>query len=215
VFTAWVTAADADVWLYDATTGVSQSIFSGPAEQRFADVSPQYVVATDFSEEGPDGKYDGQDDLADIVVFDRATGTVTKREAELKQAFPMIVNDSLLAYLAWPLVHPEPKLVAYEIRAGRIAGPVAEDEKIADVVLMTTEPVRPSTANGMIEWIANPDGTTALWRAPADRSSPPVKVAGLDGLHLYAPASTSSFTVLASVPADRSGVAPQLRAVGR
>jgi hypothetical protein len=67
----------------------------------------------------------------------------------------------------------------------------------------------------MIEWIANPDGTTALWRAPADRSSAPAKVAGLDGLHLYAPASTSSFTVLASVPTDRTGVAPSLRAIAR
>jgi hypothetical protein len=210
-FTAWVTATDADVWLYDATTGASQSVFAGPAEQRFADVSPEYVVATDFSED-PDGKYDGAGDLADIVVFDRATKTATKRAAERKQAFPMLVNGSLLAYLEWSLVHPEPKLEGYALRVGRITGPAVEDQTIADVVLRTSEPVRPSTANGMIEWIANPDGKTTLWRAPADRSSAPVAATGLDGLHLYAPASAAAFTIVAGSAGDG---APRLRTVAR
>lgn len=210
-FTAWMTATDADVWLYDATTGASQSIFAGPAEQRFADVSPEYVVATDFSED-PDGKYDGAGDLADILVFDRTTQAVTKRVAEKKQAFPMLVNGALLGYLEWSLVHPEPKLEGYAIRVGRIAGPAAEDVTIADVVLRTSEPVRPSTANGAIEWIANPDGKTTLWRAPADRSSAPVAATGLDGLHLYAPASAAAFTILAG---SAGGAAPRLRTVAR
>jgi len=69
-----------------------QSVFAGPGEQRFADVSAEYVVATDFSED-PDGKYDGEGDLADIVVFDRATQTASKRVAEKKQAFPMLVDE--------------------------------------------------------------------------------------------------------------------------
>lgn len=210
-FTAWVTAVDADVWLYDATSGATQIVFSGPAEQRFADVSASFVVATDFSED-PDGKYDGQGDLADIVVFDRATSTVSKRVAEKKQAFPMLVNDSLLGYLEWSLVHPEPKLEGYALRVGRIAGPSAEDQTIADVVLRASEPVRPSTANGMIEWIANPDGTTKLWRAPADRSSEPVAATGLDGLHLYAPAASPAFTIVAG---SAGSAAPRLRIVAR
>jgi hypothetical protein len=209
-FTAWITEADADIWLVDATNGESQSIFSGPAEQRFADVSASFVVATDFSED-PDGKYDGQGDLADIVVFDRATQTVSKRALEKKQAFPMLVNDSLLGYLEWSLVHPEPKLEGYAIRVGPIAGPALLDQTIADVVLRTSYPVRPSTANGMIEWIANGDGTTALWRAPADRSSAPATVAGIDGLQLSAPASAAAFTVVTA----SDGTGPRLRTVGR
>lgn len=209
-FTAWVTATDADVWLYDASSGESRSVFSGPAEQRFADVSAEYIVATDFSED-PDGKYDGQGDLADIVVFDRATQAVSKRVADNKQAFPMLVNGSLLGYLEWSLVHPEPKLEGYAIRVGPIAGPAIEDQTIADVVLRTSYPVRPSTANGMIEWIANGDGTTALWRAPADRSRAPETVAGIDGLQLSAPASAAAFTVVTA--SDGNG--PRLRTVGR
>lgn len=209
-FTAWVTSTDADVWLYDATTGASESIFNGPAEQRFADVSPEYVVATDFSED-PDGIYNGQGDLADIVVFDRTTRAVTKRAAANKQAFPMLVNGSLLGYLEWSLVHPEPKLEGYAIRVGQIAGPAMEDETVADVVLRTSYPVRPSTANGMIEWTANGDGTTALWRAPADRSQPPAAVAGIEGLQLAAPASSAAFTVVTA----SDGTGPRLRAVRR
>lgn len=210
-FTAWVTATDADVWLYDATTGAAQSVFAGRAEQRFADVSPEYVVATDFSED-PDGKYDGQGDLADILVFDRATQAITKRVAGKKQAFPMIVSGSLLGYLEWSLVHPEPKLEGYALRVGRIAGRAVDDVTIADVVLRASEPVRPSTANGSIEWIANPDGKTTLWRAPADRSSAPVAASGLDGLHLYAPAASTAFTVVAG---SAGSAAPRLRVVGR
>jgi hypothetical protein len=214
-FTAWVTASDADVWLYDATSGVAESVFAGPAEQRFADVSAEYVVATDFSED-PDGKYDGpysdQADLADIVVFDRATRVVTKRVAEKKQAFPMLVNGSLLGYLEWALVHPEPKLEGYAIRVGRIAGPAAEDRTIADVVLRSSEPVRPATVGGTVEWIANPDGTTKLWRAPADGSSAPIAASGLDGLHLYAPAAAPTFTLVAG---SVGAAAPRLRVVAR
>jgi hypothetical protein len=210
VFTAWVNATDADVWLYDAISGEMRPVFSGPAEQRFADVSPEFVVATDFSED-PDGKYDGQGDLADIVVFDRATQAVSKRVADKKQAFPMLVNGSLLGYLEWSLVHPEPKLEGYAIRVGRITGPALEDQTIADVVLRTSYPVRPSTANGMIEWIANGDGNTALWRAPADRSSAPAAVAGIDGLQLSAPASAAAFTVVTA----SDGTGPRLRTVAR
>jgi hypothetical protein len=213
-FTAWVTDTDADVWLYDAIKGEARSVFAGPAEQRFSDVSDAYVVATDFSED-PDGKYDGAGDLADIVVFDRLTATVTKRAAEKKQAFPMLVDETHLAYLGWDLVHPEPKLQGYTLRVGAITGPPAEDVTLADVEYVTSEPVRPSTANGVIEWVANPDGQTVLWRAPADRSSAPVAVGGLEGLQLYAPVSTSAFTILASVPAGRSNVIPQLRTVAR
>lgn len=209
-FTAWVTATDADVWLYDATTGATQSVFSGPAEQRFADVSAEYVVATDFSED-PDGKYDGQGDLADIVVFDRRTQTASKRVAEKKQAFPMIVDGARLGYLEWSLVHPEPKLEGYAIRVGAIAGAAVEDQTIADVVLRTSYPVRPSTANGMIEWTANGDGVTALWRAPADRSQPPATVGGIEGLALAAPASAPGFTVVTATVGNES----RLRTVGR
>lgn len=213
-FTAWVTADDADVWLYDANTTELRSVFAGKAEQRFADISDAFIVATDFSED-PDGKYDGAGDLADIVVFDRATQMPSKRLAPKKQAFPLIVDGTRLSYLEWNLVHPEPKLEGYALRVGAIVGSYADDATVADIVLMTPEPVRPSTANGMLEWIANPNGVTTLYRAPADRSQPPQAVAGLDGLHLYAPVSTSAFTVMATVPTDRTEAVPLLRAVAR
>ena len=137
---------------------------------------------------------------------------MTKRVAEKKQAFPMLVNGTLLGYLEWSLVHPEPKLEGYAIRVGRIAGPAGEDQTIADVVLRASEPIRPATVDGMIEWIANPDGTTKLWRAPADRSSAPVAASGLDGLHLYAPAAAPAFTLVAG---SEGAAAPRLRIVAR
>ena len=97
------------------------------------------------------------------------------------------------------------------LRAEMRAGPALSDQTIADVVLQTSYPVRPSTANGMIEWIANGDGKTALWRAPADRSQAPAKVAGIDGLQLSAPASAAAFTVVTA--SDGNG--PRLRTIGR
>jgi hypothetical protein len=218
-FTGWNGPApgdDSDVWLYDAKTADVRVVLGGPGQQRFADVSSAYVAATDFAED-PDGRFDNDGmDLADIVLFDRATGAVVKRHLAGKQAFPMLANDGVVAYLAWNGVHPEPKLVAYELRSGTALGDPLADVKVADVVYASSEYARPAVSAGTLEWIANPDGRTTLYRAPADGSSPPLAVKGLDDLQLYAPSPTSAgFTVLATSPVGSAVLAPRLRAVPR
>lgn len=219
VFTAWqstVERSDTDVWIYDALTGEAKLAIGGAAQQRFADISAKVIVATDFAEDA-DGFYDGSGgDLADIVVVDRATGQITKRAAPGKQAFPMLGDDDLLAYLEWGTVHPEPKLVAYDLKVGPLFGQPAADRTIANVTYMSSEYARPAVAGRMLEWVANPDGRTALYRAPLDGSSAPVRVSGLDDLQLFAPAPSSGFTVLATSPrAGAGGLSPKLRGVVR
>jgi hypothetical protein len=218
-FTTWQSAverSDTDVWVYDALTGEAKLAIGGAAQQRFADISAKVIVATDFSEDA-DGFYDGSGgDLADIVVVDRATGQITKRSAPGKQAFPMLGDDDLLAYLEWGSVHPEPKLVAYDLKVGPLFGQPAADRTIANVTYTSTEYARPAVAGRMLEWVANPDGRTALYRAPLDGSSPPTRVSGLDDLQLFAPSPTSTFTVLATSPrAGAGGLSPKLRGVVR
>jgi hypothetical protein len=240
VFTAWlgrpdVPDTDTDVYLYEGLTRNVTPIFTGPGQQRFADISTGFIAATDFSED-PDGYFGSATactkneqcasnkcdpsngmctDLADIVLYERATAKITKRSAPGKQAFPILVNDSVLGYLDWRLVHPEPKLEAYELRSGDIRGVDANDKTIANIRHFTSSPTRPSVASGMFEWVANPTGKTGLYRAPIDGSAEPVQVSGLDDLELYAPASTKGYTVLATTQRNVSAPTPQLRAVTR
>ena len=218
-FTAWNGPAatdDTDVLLYDATTGEVRVALGGPGQQRFADVSSTHVAASDFSED-PDGRFDNDGkDLADIVVLDRATGAIVKRPLPGKQAFPMLADGGVVAYLAWNGVHPEPKFVAYELRSGQVLGDPLADVKVADVVYASSEYARPAVVSGTLEWIANPDGRTVLYRAPADGSSAPLAVKGLEDLRLYAPSPTSAgFTVLATSPVGAAASSPRLRAVAR
>ena len=222
-FTAWNGPAatdDTDVWVYDAALGSAKVVLGGPGQQRFADISSKYVVATDFSED-PDGRLDNNGtDLADIIAFDRASGAITPRRLPGKQAFPMLGDNDVLAYLDWAAIHPEPKLVGYGLRSGAVLGNPAADRTIATVEYMSSEYARPAVAGGTIEWIANPDGITRLYRAPADGSGGPAVVTGLDDLRLYAPASTTSgadhgFTVLATSRSGAAELLPRLRAVSR
>ncbi|MBS2014165.1 MAG: hypothetical protein JST00_14845 [Deltaproteobacteria bacterium] len=218
VFTAWqatVERSDSDVWLHVAGTRETNLAIGGRGQQRFADVSEGVVVATDFSEDA-DGFYDGSGaDLADITVLDRKTSRTTKRAAPGKQAFPMLGDGDLLAYLSWSTVHPEPKLVAYDLLVGSIFGPATADRKIASVTFMSSEYARPAVHGKMLEWVANPDGRTALHRAPLDGSAEPQRVNGLDGLQLFAPAPADGFTVLATSARGAVGGAPKLRSIGR
>ena len=221
-FTAWngaSSAGDSDVWLYDAKTGEARVVLGGAGQQRFSDVSSAYVVASDFGED-PDGRFDNDGkDLSDIVVFDRASGITTTRRVAGKQAFPMLADNGVLAYLAWIGIHPEPKLTSYELRSGGVLADPAADRTIAQVNWASTDYARPVTVGRTIEWIANPDGRTTLYRAPADGSSAPVAVKGLEDLKLYAPAGTSfgtgGFTVLATSRVGSAEVVPRLRAVPR
>jgi hypothetical protein len=214
---------DMDVWVHDAADGSTRVVFGGKAQQRFADINAKYIVATDFIED-PYGYYepyrgsDKPENIADIVVYEIANGQVTTRKREKKQAFPVLGNDDVLAYLDWVLVHPQPKLEMYDLRGGRIGDP-ASDRTIARVEYHSAA-VRPGMAGDTLEWIANPDGigTTELWRAKVTSDAPAQKVAGLENLNLFAPAptllGTKAFTVLA-VTKPASDNEPLLRVVDR
>jgi hypothetical protein len=198
-FTAWLTAdprSDTDVVLYDVATGQTDVVLGGPGQQRFADISNGAIAASDFSED-PDLTFDNNEtDLADVVLYDRSTHAVTHRPRPGKQAFPLLVSSSRLAYLDWAEVHPEPKLSKYTLRAGDLSSDTGGDVTIASVTNTSSDYILPSGRNATLEWIDGADGYTRLWRAPADLSSAPAIVAGLDGLLLYAPAAASSFIVL-------------------
>jgi hypothetical protein len=232
VFTAWASAdpdsdsdSDSDVWTYDAETGEARLAMGGPGQQRWADVSDAFVVATDFGED-PDGRFDDDErDVADIGVLRRADGALSRRTAPGKQAFPMLASGDRLAYLDWGAIHPEPKLQAYQLRSGEVLGAPASDRTLADVRHATPAAVRPAVAGGAVEWIANPDGVTTLWSAPVDGSSAPAKVDGLDGLRLFAPVawsgsagssgSSSGVTLVAVADLADPGARPRLRALLR
>jgi len=217
VFTAWAEAgagADTDVWLFDAGSGEAHLALGGAGQQRFADVSSRYIVATDFSED-PDGRFDGNEtDLADLVVLDRVSGGVSTRRLPGKQSFPILGEGDAIAYLDWGSIHPEPKLQAYAVRSGLLVGP-PKDRTVATVAQVSATYARPALAGATLEWVANPDGMTRLYRAPLDGSAPPAVVSGLDSLRLYAPASTRAFTILATAPNTSAGTLPRLRAVTR
>lgn len=218
VFTAWAQAverSDSDVWLHVASARETKLAIGGAGQQRFADVSEKVIVATDFSED-PDGTYDGGGaDLADLLVLDRPTGRITKRTAPGKQAFPMLGDGDLLAYLEWVTIHPEPKLVAYDLKVGAVFGQPGADRLVANVTFMSSEYARPAVSGRMLEWVANPDGRTALYRVPLDGSASPARVSGLDDLQLFAPAPANGFTVLATSVRASGGGSPMLRGVAR
>lgn len=218
-FTAWNGPSpgdDTDVWLFDATTNEAHVVLGGPGQQRFADLSSTYVAATDFSED-PSGRYDRSANvLADIIVLDRGTGVVTRRALPGKQAFPMLADTGVLAYLSWSGIHPEPKFESYELRSGTVLGDPAADKSISRVVYAATDPARPIVLGATLEWIANPDGRTTLYRAPVDASGAPTAVKGLESFQLHAPApTTAGFTVLATSRIGGSDGVPRLRAVPR
>lgn len=203
VVTAWRTTDElgaTDVYLYDATADATRPITTGPAQKRFADVSKDLIAYTDFSED-PDGRFDDDGkDLADVVVVDRASGVVTRRAAPGKQAFPMLASGApgRVAYMSWGEVHPEPKLQAYELRAGRVDQPASSDLAIAQVSASVAAPIRPSLSpDGTLEWIAT-TGSPALMRAPIDGSrAPRATTVGEGSFDLFAPASSAAFTLVA------------------
>jgi hypothetical protein len=202
-FTAWLGAADTsdtDVLVFDVATKATRTVFGGPGQQRFADASKGTIAATDFSED-PDGTFnDNETDLADIVLFDRATLAVTHRARTGKQAFPMIASATRLGYLDWGLVHPEPKLAAYALRVGDLAGPPEADVQLANVTNSGGYYVLPAGREGVLAWIDRPLGAQAdtLWLAPVDLSAPAAPAPGLAGRTLYAPGISGALTFLAT-----------------
>ncbi len=217
VFTGWHgegELSDTDVFLYDVSTTAAEIVLGGAGQQRFPDVSRGIVGAADFSED-PDGTFDrNETDLADLVIYDRNSGAVTHRTRPGKQAFPIVVSPTRIAYLDWGEVHPEPKLTQYALRIGDITGTALGDITVS-LVKNAGPYVLPAGRNGVLEWIDASDGTATLWRVPADLTRSPALVPGLGGLDLFAPASTASFTVLGTRSLNVAGGAIILRGVAR
>ncbi|MEO7327880.1 MAG: hypothetical protein ABI193_04840 [Minicystis sp.] len=198
VFTAWLGPgkdADTDVLLFDPASAKLTSLGAGKGQQRFADISKTHVAWADFIED-PDGRFDeNESDIADVVVFDRATGVATTRHREGKQAFPMLGAEGKIATLDWNLVHPEPKLSAYELRIGDLGAPVEDDVLVEHVE--TLQPyVRPVARGALLEWVAWPEGSATLFRRAADLSTPAEKLPGLEGLSLFAPTASAAITLV-------------------
>lgn len=197
VFTGWLDAAadgDTDVFVWTVAGARTELALGGAGQQRFADISPSYVAVSDFSED-PAGHYTGDGtSLADVVLVDRTTGKLVRRQLPGKQAFPMLGSSDSLVYLEWTEVHPVPKLQDYTIRAVPIATPSADAREIAHVTSL--DAVRPTANAGHVEWVSR-YSTTMLFQAPLDGSGPVVPVA-LPGIAVaHAPVSTPRFTVLA------------------
>jgi hypothetical protein len=210
--TVWKDAApdaDTDVALYTVATGVLDVVFEGPSQQRFADVSATHVAFTDFSED-PDGVF-GNDgaDLADVVLFDRATGALEAHKLPGKQAFPMLGSPSAVVYLEWPGEHPEPKFQAYGVRAWDLAS-AGLDRALGDVLTGAGDYARPSSRAGLVEWVMYPEGKSALYRASLQDASPAASLAGFEGKQVYAPVSAGSFSLVAVRPEADPGAAPTL-----
>lgn len=212
VFTGWLSAdplGDTDVFLWDVAAASAALIAGGQGQQRFADLNARFVAFTDFTED-PDGRFDGNEtDLADVVVYDRASKVATPRKYPGKEAFPVLVGDDVFGYLHWGDVHPEPKFQAFGVRGARVGTPPSSDVIVADVTNATRFWL-PSGGSGTLDWIA-PDksGKELLWRAPVDGSA--VKTSVLDGSFAGAPQSSSTLTIVAL----RSGVGSALRAISR
>ena len=198
VFTAWKTddeAGDTDVLLWSAADGSLLEVGTGPAQQRFADVSADHVAWTDFSED-PDGSFgDDGGDVAEILVMDRANRNVVTRQRPGKQAFPML-DGGKVGFLDWGFVHPEPKFSEYELFVGDVSSP--ETDALVAHVLTHSPYVRPAASGGVLEWISDPEVESidlSLWRRPMDLSTEAARVEGIAG-EIYTPAASTHFSVV-------------------
>jgi hypothetical protein len=213
VFTGWRAPpplGDSDVWILEG--GASRLALGGSGQQRFADVDDRWVAVSDFSED-PDGTFDqNETDLADVVLVDRRSGEIVRRPSPGKQAFPMLAQQDVIAYLDWKAVHPEPKFEAFQIRAGGLRALPTDDRTISEVKYGGA-PALPITRGGTVEWVADANDGIALFRAPADGSSPPAMVEGARDLAIATPSATQAVTIVASEPA--MGAGPKLRAIPR
>jgi hypothetical protein len=206
VFTAWLAAddhGDTDVYLYQPATDAVTAVATGPAQQRWADVSATHVAWTDFVED-PDGAFgDASTDAADIVVLDRATGIATPRKMAGKQAFPLLGAEGKIGYLDWGLVHPEPKFSEYDLRLGDLGAAVDADVTVDHIVTLSPY-VRPAARGTLIEWVSSPSagGPTSLFRRGVDLASPAETVSGFEGMSVFGPSAAETITLVgASGPA--------------
>ena len=209
VFTVFETAsvtADTDVKLFDVTTQDLIPIATGLGQQRFSDVSPTHVAVTDFSED-PKGYFDSQGSISDIIVIERATLERTVRAAAGKQAFPLLGEGGVLAYLAWGAVHPEPKFSQFRLMTGKLSTPVASDVNVKDTDLpVNTNPayVRPSLRGSNLDYIDEVANEPQLFRANLATLAPPVAANLPAAARLLGPVAADTLTLVAKPLGDGS-----------
>lgn len=198
VFTGWRGEddhGDTDVFLFTPSTGAVTVIASGPAQQRFADVSTTHVAWTDFTED-PDGYFgDDEVDTADVVLLDRETNEQTTRKREGKQAFPLLGAAGKIAYLDWNLVHPEPKFSAFGIRLGPLTGTGEDDADVAYVTSLTLY-VRPVARGDRIAWVTTDGAGSALQRRRVDLAAPEETVNVFQSGSVFGPSASDSMTLV-------------------
>lgn len=204
---------DSDVYLFDARTGELSAIATGPGQQRFADVSPTHVAFTDFSED-PRGYFDEMGSVSDVAIVERASGQRSNRSSPGKQAFPLLGDNGVFAYLEWAAIHPEPKLGQFWLKAGRLDRPVSEDYNVKTTGQVTTNPayVRPSLRGLKLDFIDQGSEGLALYRTLLSAPDTLIasKIAG--STQLFGPVAGERFTLLAN---QRSAQSLALLAVPR
>jgi hypothetical protein len=217
VFTAFQAdgaTADTDVQLFEVTTQKLVPIATGAGQQRFADVSATHVAVTDFSED-PKGYFDELGSISDIIVIERATLERTVRAAAGKQAFPLLGEGGVLAYLSWGAVHPEPKFSQFRLLAGKLDAPVASDVNVKGTdTPVNTNPayVRPSLRGKYLDYIDEVEGKPQLFRANLATLAPPIAASFPGAARLLGPVAADALTLVAK-PLD--GASLSLVAVAR
>jgi len=186
---------DSDVYLYDVGSDQLSKVVSGPGQQRFADVSPTHVVATDFAED-PRGFFDETNSIADVVVFDRKSGVATSRKRSGKQAFPLLGSDGALVYLDWGAVHPEPKFSQFGLRAGVLDGAVDDDYDIKLEVHTDPAYVRPSLRGPHVDFVDTQAGVVGLYRFTLGSAGSPVATPVVGSPQLFGPVATDAMTLV-------------------
>ena len=199
VFTAFLGTtpeSDTDVLLYDPVRDSLAPVAAGAGQQRFADVSLDYVAVTDFSED-PQGYFNEVDSIADVLVVERATGKTTTRQREGKQAFPLLGKAGALVYLDWGSVHPEPKFSQFSLRAGSVIAPVDADVDLKGEPIHTDPAyVRPSLRGLNVDYIDTQAGSVGLYRVALGRASAPVLTPIVGSPQLFGPVAAEQLTLV-------------------
>jgi hypothetical protein len=217
VFTAWLGPSDTDdtdVYLYRPATEELTAVGTGPKQQRFADISDTHLAWTDFVDDAI-GYYQDEHSPnaeADVVIFDRATGTASTRHRAGKQAFPILGATGKVAYLDWVGVQPEPKLNGYALQIANLDAPVEDDTLVSHIETPQIH-VRPVARGSLIEWVGRGDGQgSQLFRQAADLATPAEVLPGLEDTQLVGPTASETVT-LVGVRKDTAPV--ELRAFAR
>lgn len=212
VLTGWL-GADTDVYLYDIARADLTVIAAGPGQQRFADISPTHITWTDFAED-PTGTFDDEeDDVANVVLMDRASGSPHTFEREGKQAFGTLSggdDGGKLVVLDWGLVHPEPKFSGYTILMADVAG---DNPDFVTIDMVTTKApyLRPAARGAWLEWVGSSDGNPALFRRPTSLDVEATVVSAFPGLTVFGPSAAEGITLVGAA----DGGAVTLRAFDR